>query len=568
MKGEKSFTVRAYQRAARTISRLPSEATDMLARGEDLTEISGIGKAIADKTAELVDTGRLGFLDRLIAEFPPGIPALMDVPGLGLKTTLRVWKELGVTDLDQLEAAIETGALAALPRMGRKSADNILRAVQFSRSKSNRLPISRALAVTRQLTAAILERCSEVDRVIPCGGVSRFDEEVEEIVLACVTSKPKSVLGAASSLPGFAALLVTRDSESTIEFESGVRVTIHVVDPATQGAAILYLIGNSGHVQLLGQRAAEQGFELSERGLADISTGVLETFAGEESLCDRLEMPFIRPEERLGGNEITQAVSGDLSKLVTLEDVKSDLHAHTDWSDGRDEMAAMVREAKGRGLEYIAITDHSSGRGIANGLSPERLLAHMAAVKEVEREVGGIKVLRGTEMDIRADGSVDYSDDLLRELDWVVASIHSAMGQESSVMTERIITAMNNPHVSAIGHLSTRLIGERKPIEADYDAIFRAAAETGTALEINGSLERLDLKDARVERARKLGAMLVITTDAHTTESLGNLEYGVKVARRGLCRVDDILNTMPADKFIFWLKLDKRSRIVSSSGHD
>ena len=226
-------------------------------------------------------------------------------------------------------------------------------------------------------------------------------------------------------------------------------------------------------------------------------------------------------------------------------------------------MIAMVQEAKKRGLEYIAITDHSSGRGIANGLSPERLLAHMSQVKEIEQEVGGIRVLRGTEMDIRADGSLDYSDDLLEQLDWVVASVHSAMGQDSATMTQRIVTAMNNPYVSVIGHLSTRLIGDRKPIEADYDAVFRAAADTGTALEINGSLERLDLRDTHVERALELGAMLVISTDAHTTESLGNLEHGVRVARRSICRPGRILNTMPADKFDSWLRLDKTGRTGS-----
>jgi DNA polymerase (family 10) len=563
MKGEKPFTVRAYQRAARTINRLPSEAADMIARGEDLTAVPDIGRAIADKTAELVNTGRLYFLDRLVAEFPPGIPALMDVPGFGPKTTLRIWNELNVTDLDQLEAAIETGALASLPRMGRKSAENILRAVRFSRSKSGRLPISRALAVTRQLTGALVERCPDGVAVIPCGGIRRFEEEVDEIVLACVARDPAIVLDAFSSLPGVAKLLARQDSDATAELESGVNVVLSVVEPEYQGAAVLHLTGSSGHINLLDQRATELGLELSQSGLADRSTGALETFADEHSLYDRLELPYMPPEVRQGRDEIEIALSGDIDKLVNLRDIKGDLHAHTDWSDGRDPMIAMVQEAKKRGLEYIAITDHSSGRGIANGLSPERLLAHMSQVKEIEQEVGGIRVLRGTEMDIRADGSLDYSDDLLEQLDWVVASVHSAMGQDSATMTQRIVTAMNNRYVSVIGHLSTRLIGDRKPIEADYDAVFRAAADTGTALEINGSLERLDLRDTHVERALELGAMLVISTDAHTTESLGNLEHGVRVARRSICRPGRILNTMPADKFDSWLRLDKTGRTGS-----
>ena len=217
-------------------------------------------------------------------------------------------------------------------------------------------------------------------------------------------------------------------------------------------------------------------------------------------------------------------------------------------------MEEMVLEAKARGLEYIAVTDHSVGRGIANGLSVERLESHGRRLKELESDIGGIRILRGTEMDIRADGTLDYSDEVLDTLDWVVASVHSAMGQDSATMTARIIAAMRNPRVSAIGHLSTRLIGERRPVDADYDAIFRAAADTGTALEINGSLERLDLKDAHVSRARELGAALVVNTDAHTTEGLGNMEYGVSQARRGWCEKDDIVNCMGAEEFLKWLE--------------
>ena len=230
-------------------------------------------------------------------------------------------------------------------------------------------------------------------------------------------------------------------------------------------------------------------------------------------------------------------------------------------------MEEMIRAAKGRGLEYIAVTDHSVGRGIANGLSIERLERHGERLKEVAEAVGGIRVLRGTEMDIRADGTLDYADDVLENLDWVVASVHSAMAQDSETMTKRIISAMKNPHVSAIGHLSTRLIGERRPVDADYEAIFRAAADTGTALEINGSLERLDLKDTHIRRARELGAPLVIDTDAHTVESLGNLEFGARLARRASCEPHHIVNCMGAEQFFSWLKLDKSARSKALSEH-
>lgn len=318
---------------------------------------------------------------------------------------------------------------------------------------------------------------------------------------------------------------------------------------------------------MLRDRANSLGLSLNEYGLKDIETGDLGTFADEESLYARLGMQFVPPEIRMGESEVSRAIAGSIPGLVDVSDIRGDLHAHTDWSDGRDPMETMVVAAKARGLEYIAMTDHSVGRGIANGLSIERLKNHMALVREVEEQVGGIRVFCGTEMDIRADGSLDYADDVLRELDWVVASVHSAMGQDSAIMTERVIAAMKNPFVSAIGHLSTRLIGERKPVEADYEAIFRAAADTGTVLEINGSLERMDLKDTHISRARELGAMLVISTDAHTTEALRNLEYGASLARRGWCEAGHIVNTLNAEQFGKWLATDKATRSIGSVVH-
>jgi DNA polymerase (family 10) len=568
MKGEKSFTVRAYQRAARTIERLPSEVEAMLRDGEDLTEIPGIGKAISQKVAELVDTGDLQYLSKLKSEFPPGILDLMQVPGLGPKTTVRVWKELGVTTVEELEASIDEGRLAALPRMGAKTAENILKSIQFAKSKGDRVPIARAMAVARQLTGSLRAQCPDIVSLQVCGSLRRFEETIGDIDLVCVSERPEEALGALVGLPGVSRVLGHGEAKASVILDSGIQIDLRVASPGQLGAMIQYFTGNLQHNVLLRDRANSLGLSLNEYGLKNTETGELESFADEESLYARLGLQYAPPELRQGEDEVLAAANHALPALVEVKDIKGDLHAHTDWSDGRDPMEAMVQEARSRGLEYIAITDHSVGRGIANGLSPERLRSHMKRLRDVERDAGGIRVFRGTEMDIRADGSLDYADEVLAELDWVVASVHSAMGQDAVVMTERIIAAMNNPYVSAIGHLTTRLIGERKPVEADYDAIFRAAAATGTALEINGSLERLDLKDSHVRRARELGAMLVITTDAHTTEGLANLEYGVKIARRAWCEARHILNTLPGDKFAEWLALDKRSRGDGSSVHE
>ncbi len=553
MKGEKSFTVRAYQRAERTIERFPRDMDAMVAEGEDLTEIPGVGKAISNKITELVTTGKMSYLERLKDEFPDGVLDLIEIPGLGPKTVVRLWKELDVTSVDALEAAVEDGRVASLPRMGKKSAENIGRAIQFAKSRSDRFPIARAMDISRRVATYLRENCDGVSELVVCGSLRRFEETVGDLDLVCVTSDPSGAMDAMAGMDGVANVLGHGEKKTSVVLESGMQVDLRVCEPQHLGAMLQYFTGNLHHNVRLREIATGLGLSLNEYGLKDVESGSLETHPTEEMLYQRLGLQYIPPELRQGGAEVELARNGGIPRLVELSDIKGDLHTHTDWSDGRDTMEEMILEAKARGLEYIAVTDHSVGRGIANGLSVERLERHGKRLKELESDIGGIRILRGTEMDIRADGSLDYSDEVLDNLDWVVGSVHSAMSQDSATMTERIIKAMRNPRVSAIGHLSTRLIGERRPVDADYDAIFRAAADTGTALEINGSLERLDLKDAHISRARELGASLVINTDAHTTEGLGNMEYGVALARRGWCEPADILNCMDADEFTAWL---------------
>ena len=567
MKEEKGFTVRAYQRAARTIERLPRDVDSMVREGEDLTEIPGIGKAISAKITELVNTGEMGYLDRLKAEFPEGILDLVEIPGLGPKTVVRVWKELDVTSVEALSAAIEDGRVASLPRMGKKSAENIQRAIQFARSKGDRTPIARAMDTARQVRAYMESTCPEISQLVFCGSLRRFEETVGDLDLVCVTDEPQRALDAMAAMDSVEEVLGHGESKVSVVLNSGIQVDLRVAEARNLGAMLQYFTGNLHHNVLLREVASGLKLSLNEYGLTNLDTGVLETFQDEESLYARLGLKYIPPELRQGASEVQDARNGALADLVQTSDIRGDLHSHTDWSDGRDSMEEMLRGAKGRGLEYIAVTDHSVGRGIANGLSIERLERHGARLREVAKSVGGIRVLHGTEMDIRADGTLDYPDHVLEKLDWVVASVHSAMSQDSETMTTRIISAMKNPYVAAIGHLSTRLIGERPPVDADYEAIFRAASDTGTALEINGSLERLDLKDTHIRRARELGAPLVIGTDAHTVESLGNLEYGARLARRASCEPRHIVNCMGADRFFSWLKLDKSERSKALSEH-
>ena len=567
MRGDSGFTIRAYQQAARTIERLPSELEQMVRDGEDLQRIPGIGKAISSKIRELLKNGSLDYFDRLRAEFPEGIVELMHIPGLGPKTTLRVWKELGVTNVSELEKAITDGQLATMPRMGARTAENMLQHIQFARTRGQRTPIARAATLSGRVVAALRDRCPQIARLETAGSLRRYEETVGDINLVCAADDPAAVLDALVDLPGVAEVTSRTDEIASVMLEEGVKVELHVMSERNFGSRLQFLTGSRQHNALLRERAEQMGLSIDEHGITSVTTGEIEEFSDEESLYERLGLQYVPPELRVGVREVGAAAERSIPGLVQDQDILGDLHDHTDWSDGRDPLEVMIAAAKARGLQYVAITDHSVGRAIANGLSPERLSAQIDEIRAVERRIGGIKVFCGTEMDIRADGSMDFSDDVLKELDWVIGSIHSAMNQEASRMTERIIQAMRNPYVSVIGHLTTRLIGERQPIEADFEALFRAAADTGTALEINASPKRLDLKDAHVYRARELGVPLVISTDAHTTEALDQAGFGAAIARRGWCEARHILNTMPLPEFLSFLKLAKPKRAKAFLSH-
>lgn len=570
MKGEESaFTIRAYERAARSIGLHPTDVERMVREGQSLRQIPGVGEAISAKITELVNTGKLEYYEKLKAEFPEGVREMMHIPGLGPKTIMRVWKELGVASVAELEQAILDGRLATMPRMGKKTAENILRQIQFARTKGVRMPIGKAIHIAERLVAELRERCPGISRLEIAGSLRRFEETIGDIDLVCVASNLREAMDALAGLPSVVDVLGHGEAKTSVVLNNGIQVDMRVVDDRRFGTMLNYFTGNRQHSIQLRDLANNVGLILSEYGLTHADTGQMEEFADEESLYARLGMQYIPPELRMGTKEIELARERRIPRLVELLDIKGDLHDHTDWSDGRDPMDAMVLAARARGLEYVAITDHSAGRGVANGLSIARLREHMARLRKLEGQIGGIRVLCGTEMDIRADGTLDYPDDILKDLDWVIASIHSAMNQDSATMTDRIMKAMHNPHVSAIGHLSTRLIGERQPINADYEALFRAAAKTGTALEINASPERLDLKDAHAYRARELGAPMVISTDSHTVEAMENMRFGVAVARRAWCEPRHIINTMPASEFLAWLKLDKpqRARAFAAYAH-
>lgn len=560
MKGDSVFKIRAYQRAARTISGLAFSIEEAVRDGMDLREIPGIGKAISDKIHELIQTGRVGAYEELLAEFPDGVLTLMTIPGVGPKTAMRIAQELGVTTIEGLEKAIEEGRLARLPRMGEKVIENIHRHIHSLRTKGQRLPIGPVLSLAETIIAALREKCPHIGELCPGGSLRRWEETIGDIDLMGTSPHPEEVTHCLVSLPMVQEVLGHGPTKASVVVYPGIQVDLRVVDADSFGALIAHFTGSQQHVIQLRDYANSLGLSLNEYGITNLETGAVEKFADEASFYSRLGLQHIPPELRLGTWEIELAREGQLPRLVEEADLRGDLHLHSLWSDGRDSIETMVEAVVARGYEYMALTDHSSGRGIANGLSNERLLEQIRLLRALQSQYP-ITILCGSEVDIRADGTLDYPDELLAELDVVVASVHSAMGQDSQTMTERIIRAMRHPAVTIIGHPSTRLLGRREPVQFDLEALLEAARETGTAMEINASPERLDLKDVHAYRAREMGVPLAIDSDSHHHNNVAQMRFGVAVARRAWCEAGHILNTRSREQFLAFIRTPKPDRI-------
>lgn len=562
MKGDTVFKIRAYQRAARAISQLSFALEPAVQEGVDLRKIPGIGKAISDKTREYLETGRVDAYDQLLAELPDGILTLLTIPGIGTKTAMLISQELGVSTVEGIEKAIYDGRLTALPRLGQRTADNILRHIQSPIVKAGRSPIGPALAAAEETIAFLQAQGPPGAQLCIAGSLRRWEETIGNIDLVAAAPEPQlpAFADALAAMPGVREVLTQEPQKTSAMLDSGLQVDLRLGESDSLGARLHYFTGSPQHNTLLRDYAQGLGLALDEYGITDRQSGKVEKFADETALYARLGLPYIPPELRSGQNELAAAQAGPLPDLITAAALKGDLHLHSDWSDGRDPIEVMVAAAAAQGYEYMALTDHSSGRGIANGLSNDRLIAQINLLREMQ-ESSPITILCGTEVDIRADGALDYPDELLAQLDVVVASVHSAMGQDRATMTRRIIRAMEHPAVTIIGHASTRLLSRRRPVDFDIEELLRAARETGTVMEINSAPERMDLKDTHAYRAREWGVPLVISTDSHHHSSLGQRRFGVAIARRAWCESRHILNTMPREEFLNFIHTPKGGRI-------
>lgn len=553
IKGEVIYVTLAYRKAAENLTTLARDANEYWKEGK-LKEIPGVGKAIADKIDELLRTGKLEFLEKLKEEVPPGLADWLQVPGLGPKKVAMIWKELGITTLAELSQAATEGKLRTMAGMGAKSEAQILTGIESLSRRSGRIPLGRAYPLAQQIIST-LKQIPGVSAAEPAGSLRRMRATVGDLDILVAATDSGPVIDAFTTLPGVIRIHGKGDIKASIEFGDGVRAQVWVHRPEKFGTALQYATGSKDHNVQLRQLALEKGLSLSEHALTKTDGSGEILCATEQEVYAALGLPWIPPELREDRGEVQAAKAGKLPKLIELQDIHADLHMHSTWSDGKLPMIEMARAAARRGMKVITFSDHSVSLGVANGLSIEAHSRQQAEMDSIRPQLGdGPLVLHGSEVEIKADGGLDYPDDFLASLDLVIASLHVSLRQPREKVTERMINTIRNPHVDIIGHPTGRLIPDREGADLDMDAVLAAAAESGVALEINASPYRLDLEDHYARRAKEMGIPISINTDAHSEEDMDVRFYGVAMARRAWLTADDVINTWPAERLLKWLK--------------
>ncbi len=550
IKDENTFKIRAYRRAAMNLESVTEEIEAVAARG-GLTEIAGIGKDLAAKIQQALETGHMEYLEELRAEIPRGVVELMAIPGVGPKTAKLLFQQLQVDSVEKLEALALQGTLLGLPGIKQKTIENILKGIQVVKAGRERMPLGRALPLANELVQ-ILETLPAIKQISLAGSLRRMRETVKDIDLLITSTKPAKVMAVLTSLPQVAEVLLQGETKATIRHREGIQVDLRVVEPGCFGAALQYFTGSKAHNIRVRELAVHKGLKVSEYGVFNEATGTRIAGSTEEEVYKAIGLPYIPPELREDAGEIEAALEGRLPELLTLSDLRGDLHAHTNWTDGHHSLETLIEAAQRRGYEYIVVSDHSRAATVAGGLSEERLLDQIRQVRALSTKYTNIRILAGSECDILADGSMDFSDRVLAQLDIVVCAVHSRFKQDRVGMTARIVKALANPYVHILAHPTGRLIGERDPYDVDLEAVFATAKQYGKALEINAQPSRLDLNDHHARRAKELGVRLAISTDTHSLDQLDNMSLGVATARRAWVEKSDVINTWPLDKLLTW----------------
>jgi len=560
IKGENRFKFLSYRRAGETLGDLPR---DLQAYADDgtLKDIPGVGKAIHDKVLELLATSKLEYYEKLIAEVPVSLLEIVRINGVGPKKAKLFWNELDITTLAQLKEAAEGQKLRALPKMGAKSEQKILDSIEALSRYQGRTAIGKAKPQAERILEHLLTLPQSESGVI-AGSIRRGRTTIGDVDILIASDDAKPIMDEFVGMDGIARILGHGDTKSSVELNSGLQVDLRILPKDRIGTAMQYFTGSKDHNVRIREIARAQGLSLNEEALSPIddSGKIIEDApkiycATEEEVYESLGLQWVPPEMREDSGEIDLAKSKTLPTLIKREDILSDLHMHTQWSDGKLTVQGMAEAAIERGLKVICITDHSRRSVQANGLSIERLMQQRDEIRQVNEEMGDkLQILHGIELDILEDGTMDYPDDVLAELDLVVASLHFGLNQERDRITERLVNACENPHVDIIGHPTARLISRREPVKVDMDKVFEAALTTDTALEINANPQRLDLDAVYVRRAVELGIKIAINTDAHSTKMMDYLPYGIVNARRGWAKASDVINTWGYDELMEWLK--------------
>ena len=547
IKGEDWYRVRAYRRAAESIAHHPEELITLRDEGR-LEEIPGVGKAIAGKIDELLRTGRMEFYQRLQSEIPDGVLSLLGIPGVGPKTVSLLYNELGLVSIPDVELAARQHKLRNLKGLGAKSEERILQGIQMLHRISGRHLLATALPVAEEIVAA-LKDCQAAQGVTPAGSLRRCTPTVGDIDILASSAKPQEVVDHFVSLPQVSEVSSHGDTKATVYLDSGLQVDLMVLKEAHYGSLLQHFTGSKDHNADLRGLARQQGLSLSEYGFQH-EDGSITACPTEEDVYATLGLAWIPPELREARGELEAAQQGKLPHLITGTDIRGDFHTHSVYSDGADTIEQLALAARTRGYEYLVITDHSQGLGVAGGLSADDFARQWAEISALNERLAPFRILKGVELEIKTDGSLDLPDDVLAQFDLVVASVHLSLRQDKELMTKRMVAAMGNPHVDIIAHPTGRLLGQRESVALDFEHIVEEAARTGTMLEVNAQPNRLDLDGELARKAIEAGVVLALGSDAHHADGLGVMRFGIATARRGWAEPANVANTMPCQELL------------------
>jgi DNA polymerase (family 10) len=552
--GQDSFRIRSYRNAAQAIENHSQQIKELIADPKQVLAIPGIGKSMLRNLQELLKDGKLAVQTELLEKYHPSMLQLLKIQGLGPKTIALIWSAYKVSDVDGVEKLAREGKIRELPRLGEKHEAKLLKAIEDYRRISGRFLIDAAETEAEKLIA-YLEKFSGIDKITPAGSLRRGRESVGDLDIlvtgsACCSAEGRQeAIAYVAKYPPLIDVIASGDNKISFHLRSGMQVDVRLLPPESFGAAMQYFTGSKAHNVALRQRALKMKYTLNEYSLAELEGGKPVAGKTEEEIYAKLKLDYISPEMRENLGEIDLAEKHALPQLITLADLKGDVHMHTLETDGRNTIEEMAEAAKARGYQYMAITDHSKNLAFANGLDDARAVAHIARIREAGNKIDGITIFAGIEVDILADGDLDLSDDVLAQMDIVIASVHSVFNQEREKMTERLLKAIANPNTSIIGHPTGRKQLVRAAYDFDMHAVLTAAAKHKVAMELNSYPDRLDLNDVHLRQAKQQGVKVVINTDSHHTSHMEKIRYGVLQARRAWLTKDDVLNTLSTQKF-------------------